>query len=72
MAEQDRKEGFIEELVECHFCAGFIPDEFKCILCGEDLLDTEMTTRTKTVCSNCRTDVNEDAEECLNCGTAFT
>ncbi|MEF8873740.1 MAG: hypothetical protein V5A88_03600 [Candidatus Thermoplasmatota archaeon] len=72
MAEEDRKEGYIEELIECPFCGGFVPNEFECVLCGEEILETEISGRTKTVCSNCRTEVSEEAEECPNCDTIFT
>ncbi|GEM_PF-1743347 len=72
MVEEDQKEGYIEELVECPFCGAFVPNEFECIMCGEEMLDVEMNGRTKTVCSNCRTEVSTEAEECLNCGTVFT
>ncbi len=71
MAEEDRKEGYIEELIECPFCGGFVPNEFKCILCEEELLDIEMDTRKKMVCSYCGEEVDESEEECPECGAIF-
>lgn len=71
MVEEDIKEGYIEELIECPFCGGFVPDEFKCILCGEEILDTDIVGRTKLACSRCGTEVKEDAESCPKCGAVF-
>ncbi len=67
----ESEEGYIEELIECPFCGGFVPDEFECIQCGEELLDTEMETRTKLVCSRCGHDVDADADRCPNCDAVF-
>lgn len=72
MAEEDRKEGYIEELIECPFCGGFVPNEFKCILCEEELLDTEMDTRKKMVCSHCGEEVDESDDACPECGAVFS
>jgi len=71
MVEEEAKEGYIEELIECPFCGGFVPDEFECILCGEEILESEMVLRTKTVCSKCRTEVNEDSQSCPECEVEF-
>lgn len=71
MAEDDTIEGYIEELIECPFCGGFVPDEFECIKCGEEILNTDLDVRTKTVCSRCGSEVKEDADQCSNCGAVF-
>ncbi len=71
MTEKDEKEGYIEELIECPFCGGFVPDEFECILCGEEILQTELDVRTKTACSRCGSEVDEEADECFECGAVF-
>ncbi|MFP4000325.1 MAG: hypothetical protein ACLFU5_00280 [Thermoplasmata archaeon] len=71
MPENDAKEGYIEELIECPFCGGFVPDEFECILCGEEILETELDVRTKTVCSRCGAEVEEDAIRCPDCEALF-
>lgn len=68
---REEEKGFKEELIECPFCAGFVPDEYECILCGEEILEDEIEGRTKLVCSRCRTDVDEEHEECPNCGVKF-
>jgi len=71
MVEEDADEGYIEELIECPFCGGFVPDEFECILCGEEILETDMVGRTRLVCSRCGTEVKEEIERCPECGTTF-
>jgi len=71
MTEKDEKRGYIEELIECPFCGGFVPDEFECILCGEEILETELDGRTKTACSRCGSEVQEGADKCSECGTVF-
>ncbi|MFP3872279.1 MAG: zinc-ribbon domain-containing protein [Candidatus Natronoplasma sp.] len=72
MAEEDQEEGYIEEMIECPFCGAFVPNEFDCIMCGEEILETEVNGRTKFVCSNCQTEVDEEAEMCPECGASFT
>ncbi len=67
----EQEEGYIEELIECPFCGGFVPDEFECVLCGEELLDTEMETRTKLVCSHCSAEVEANDGSCPDCGAVF-
>jgi len=69
--EKERPEGYIEELIECPFCGGFVPNEFRCILCEEELLDTEMDTRKKTVCSHCGEVVEKTDDECIGCEAIF-
>ncbi len=71
MAENDAVEGYIEELIECPFCGGFVPDEFECIKCGEEILDTELDLRTKPVCSKCGVSVEENSDKCPSCGAVF-
>ncbi len=71
MVEEDIEEGYIEELIECPFCSGFVPDEFKCILCGEEILERDMVRRTKLACSRCGTEVKDGAERCPECGAVF-
>ncbi len=71
MVEEDTKEGYIEELIECPFCGGFVPDEFECILCGEEILNPDMVGKTKSVCSRCGTEVKEEADSCPYCGAVF-
>lgn len=72
MAEEERKEAYIEELIECPFCGGFVPNEFECILCEEELLDVDMERRKKMICSYCTEEVDETYEECPGCGSDFT
>lgn len=71
MTEEDKEEGFIEELIECPFCGGFVPNEFECSLCGYELVELEIDGRTKFTCSNCRAEVDEERDECPSCGTLF-
>jgi len=71
MVKEDAEEGYIEELIECPFCGGFVPDEFECILCGEEILETDIVGRTRTVCSICGAEVKEEAESCPKCGALF-
>ncbi len=63
--------GYKEELIECPFCAGFVPDEFECILCGAEILDDEIEGRTKLVCSKCGSEVDEKKSSCSECGIRF-
>lgn len=69
--EEERREAYLEELIECPFCGGYVPNEFECILCEEELLESEMETRKKTVCSYCNEDVDETDDECPRCGAIF-
>ncbi|MBS3781339.1 MAG: hypothetical protein KGY66_07460 [Candidatus Thermoplasmatota archaeon] len=71
MVEEDIKKGYVEELIECPFCSGFVPDEFECILCGEEILETEVPGKTKLVCSRCGSKVKKDSESCPECGAVF-
>ncbi|MEF8834552.1 MAG: zinc-ribbon domain-containing protein [Candidatus Thermoplasmatota archaeon] len=71
MVEEDDNEGYIEELIECPFCGGFVPDEFECILCGEEILDTDKVGKTKLVCSRCGAEIEEETESCPDCGALF-
>lgn len=72
MAEEEEEEtGFIETMIECPFCGGEIPDDFECIFCSEELLDTEEDFEIKFVCSSCGKTVDETAEECPHCGIRF-
>ncbi|MFO7990890.1 MAG: hypothetical protein R6U61_01185 [Thermoplasmata archaeon] len=61
---------YIEILVECPFCGGFVPDDFECLLCGHELLDDEPLS-VKYVCSNCRSEVDENADVCPECAAEF-
>ncbi len=71
MAEEEEETGFIETMIECPFCGGEIPDDFECILCGEELLDTEEDFEIKFVCSSCGKPVDENSAECPHCGIKF-
>ncbi|MGM0510277.1 MAG: double zinc ribbon domain-containing protein [Thermoplasmatota archaeon] len=62
--------GFIDVLIECPFCGGFVPDDFQCLKCGAEIFEGEEES-VIYVCSECREEVDEDAEKCPHCGTVF-
>ncbi len=68
--EPTKEKSYIEILVECPFCGGFVPDDFECLLCSQELLEDEPLS-VKYVCSNCRSEVDESVDECPECGAEF-
>jgi len=66
--EEEDDTGYIDVLIECPFCGGFVPDEFQCIKCGTEIFEGEEES-IKYVCSNCREEVDEDDKKCPHCGT---
>lgn len=68
---EEEKSGFIEVLVECPFCAAYVPDDFKCLKCGQEIFEPVEDELTKYVCSNCSIEVDFDQETCPNCETVF-
>ncbi len=68
---EEEESGYIEILIECPFCAAYVPDDFECLKCGQEIFEPVQEENTKYVCSSCRIEVEIDQEECLNCGMVF-
>lgn len=68
--DDDEEEGdaaYIDILIECPFCGGFVPDDYECLKCGAEIFEEEEAA-FKYVCSECRKEVDERDEECPHCG----
>lgn len=63
--------GYVEVMVECPFCGAYVPDDFECIKCGAEILESTEDEPHKYVCSECGMEVDELSEECPNCGVNF-
>jgi len=68
---EEEESGYIEILIECPFCAAYVPDDFECLKCGYEIFESVEEDSTKYVCSSCGIDVDLDQEKCSNCGTLF-
>ncbi|MFO7793300.1 MAG: hypothetical protein R6W73_10055 [Candidatus Saliniplasma sp.] len=68
---EEEELGYIEMLVECPFCAAYVPDDFECLKCGYEIFESQDEESVKYVCSSCGIGVEFDFEECPNCGVHF-
>ncbi len=67
MSKAQEELGYIEVLIECPFCGGYVPDDFECLKCGSEILKETEYEQMLFICSKCRDEVTDDAEECPNC-----
>lgn len=67
----EEESGYIEILVECPFCAAYVPDDFECLKCGHEIFETSDQDTEKYVCSSCGIEVEFDLSECPNCEVLF-
>ncbi len=67
MSGSQEEVGFIEILVECPFCGGYVPDDFECLKCGSEILEQIGDEYTIFICSVCRSEVTDGAEYCPSC-----
>ncbi len=68
MVESKAPVGYVEVLVECPFCGGYVPDDFECLKCGSEIMEETDYEQMMFVCSICREDVGDGADECEYCG----
>jgi len=71
MMTEEEGTSYIEILVECPFCAAYVPDDFECLKCGHEIFESVEDDSVKYVCSSCGMEVEFDQLECPNCGSSF-
>ncbi len=67
MSDSSENVGYVEVLVECPFCGGFVPDDFECLKCGTEILEEMDYEQMKFICSQCREEVEDDTDICPSC-----
>ncbi|MFO8109591.1 MAG: hypothetical protein R6U17_03580 [Thermoplasmata archaeon] len=68
MTDSQEELGYIEVLIECPFCGGYVPDDFECLKCNSEILEEVEYEQMLFICSKCREEVMEDTEQCPHCG----
>ncbi|MFW6141829.1 MAG: double zinc ribbon domain-containing protein [Candidatus Saliniplasma sp.] len=63
-----KESGYIDILIECPFCAAYVPDDFECLKCGHEIFESAEEDSVKYVCSSCGIEVEFEEDECPNCG----